>query len=218
MKTDFRTYQKFQNQEDAQWWISLMESNDIPFEFENISSGLDPSIFGGELMQEWVLRLPGDRFQDMHHILKDQVVHEIDSLDSSYYLFQFSLEELEDVLVEVGNWNPLDVQMAQELLRRKGIDYTYEEIDQLQQEHLRQLRKAQPADTFTLFIGYLAAIMGGLGALMVGHYLQSTKRVDPMGKRFYLFDQASRKQGRTIYRIGLVMFFVWVIAGFSLYS
>jgi hypothetical protein len=55
--------------------------------------------------------------------------------------------------------------------------------------------------------------VGGIIGLMIGWSHWKTTKVDPTGKRFYVYDEKTRKSGRTIFLFGVFFFIFWIIVG-----
>lgn len=118
--------------------------------------------------------------------------------------------------------NPQDYQaefvsfVIKEIANRKLPIDTLDEIrskkDQVSDNELALGKKGNP-----LYLGLLAisALLGGLIAIVGGYIYAYSTVLDSSGDKLYVYDESTRKWGRIILGVGVVMFFVILVSKFK---
>ncbi|MEM6299762.1 MAG: hypothetical protein AAF740_13825, partial [Bacteroidota bacterium] len=87
--------------------ILVKLSQDIP--------SVDVTFTGGAAKYQIELSIPTEDFERAEAILLDNVSLDLTEVDPSHYLFEFSENELRDVLIKADEWHPTDVAIAKEI-------------------------------------------------------------------------------------------------------
>ena len=117
--TQYATFTRFYDPEDAQYLISLLQEHAIPYQLEHEVNQLDRVYIGGSVDPMFALQIPNDRFTDLNGLLAEQA--RFDMLDPGFeHILQSSTtEELRDIINDPGSWNAYDVQVAASLLAER---------------------------------------------------------------------------------------------------
>lgn len=129
----------------------------------------------------------------------------IEHQDKDYYLLQFSDEELLDVLVKSDEWSETDVQLAAEILQKRGKKVDRKEIERLQSERMSLLRQADPLNSWWIVGGYLFAFMGGIIGVLIGYSIWQAKKTVPGGEKVFRYGEKDRKNAQIIFVIGSIL-------------
>ncbi len=71
------------------------------------------------LPPEFTKKVTSDNFERVSEILDYVATKEIFEIDKSHYLFNFSDEELFDLLAKPDEWSAFDYQLAQKILDKR---------------------------------------------------------------------------------------------------
>jgi hypothetical protein len=114
--------------------LEILKKNDSPFQSEAYRERMD-SVSLINLPPQFVVKINSDNFERVFEILDYVTTKEIFEIDKSHYLFNFSDEELFDLLAKTDEWSAFDYQLAQKILdeREKQVD----------KEFLNSLKKAR---------------------------------------------------------------------------
>lgn len=142
--------------------------------------------------------------------MEEEGVDEI-VLDSDYYLLSFTEAELYDVLLKQDEWSEHDVEIAQELLKKKGFKIDEIALSRQREERMANFRLPDKNQTWLIIIGYIFAIFGGFLGLLFGYALYATKKELPSGERIHRYSESNRKSGLNILIISAITLSIGVV-------
>src|SRR5690606_22574962 len=134
---------------------------------------------------------------------------DLNAVDQDHYLFDFTEEELRDILLKSDEWSKYDYLLAQKILRDRGHKIDTETINVLKEKRIEDLAKPDKNKKLSILAGYVFAIFGGLIAIFIGWHLFSHKKTLPNGGQVYSYSEQDRKQGRIILILGTVSAIIW---------
>jgi ATP-dependent Lon protease len=212
MESEFITYQKFNDIALANELAELLEQHSIIYRIEEDSLTFNPSFaLNDELSKEYAVKISAGDFEQVNELLKQDASENIDAAEKDYYLFDFTDEELKDVIAKADEWNAFDVQLARKLLAERGKAVSDDEIAAFEEKRIEELKVTEPSQTGWIVIGYLFALLGGLLGLFIGWYLKSSKKTLPNGERVYEYSERDRWHGAVIFYISVVALILSVI-------
>lgn len=202
---NFITYQRFNFKEKALELGEILTEKNIPYILEDNSINFDLNFGSSSHNQDFRIKLLKQDFFKVDEILTQLYLNEIDNVDSDYYLFSFSDEELIEIISKRDEWGLFDYLLAQKILKQRGKEINIEVVNVLKNNRLKEL--AQPDDNAKswLFAGYLFSFLGGLMGIAIGYHLKTYKKALPNGDLMYIFSERVRNHGRNIMIIGSVM-------------
>jgi hypothetical protein len=193
--------------------VSILEKNDITYELMESPMVFNASMVFNEDDKEFVVKLmPGD-FDRVEKLITEDDAQHIDDVDSDYYLFAFSDDELLDVVAKYDEWNAFDVVLARKLLKERGVKIDEEK---LKTERIETLQKPEETRNFWIVVGYVSAFLGGLLGILIGWFLSTSKKTLPNGERIYAYGEVDRGHGQRMFFIGIVVLVIAV--GMRFYS
>lgn len=212
MDDEFISYKKFETPEEAAALIENLNSNNIVFLLEDNSPSDDvTSTYGSQVQGQYDVKIrPGD-FEKANNILQKEATETAEKLPEDYYLYQFSIDELNDILDHFDEWNETDYMLAQKLLINKGRPVSDEIIRQKKKKRIDQLKEPQKAESGWLIFGFITMVLGGLFGLFIGYYLSGFRKTIPTGEKVYVYDETSRKKGRIMFYLGIVSVIAWIV-------
>jgi hypothetical protein len=199
------TYEKFFNPDQAQPVLAILKEHAIPHEFVTIKQVVDQVIAGGGPAYQYEIKIPANQFEKANRLLRENIKVDLDEVDPDYYLFSFQDFELIEILKKPDEWGRLDYVIALKILESRGISYTSEELDALWNNRMEKLARPEQEGRGWVFAGRFFALMGGFFGVLIGLVLiQSTKTL-PDGRKVYTYDEETRKQGKNILYISLIV-------------
>ena len=136
---------------------------------------------------------------------------ELDNVDKTHYLFEFTNDELFDILSKPDEWNALDYQLAKKILNDRGREVNDEIIESLKEQRIAELAKPDESNRVWIFFGYLSALLGGLFGIIAGWHLFTYKKTLPDGQRVYEYSEKDRRHGRRIFYLGIIILYISVV-------
>jgi hypothetical protein len=213
--SQFTTYEKYFNPDQAQPVISILKENNIPYEFASIKQVVDQVIAGGGPAYLYEIKIPDHQFNKANRVLRENIQVNLDEVDPDYYLFKFEDFELVEILRLPDEWGRLDYAIARKILESRGIQYTNDELEALWKNRIETLARPDKEGKSWVYAGYFFSAMGGFFGVLIGLVLiQSTKTL-PDGRKVNTYDEDTRKQGKTILVISLIVFAIFLFFGLT---
>lgn len=209
------TYRTFLNKEDALELIEALSKNNIPNLLEDNKASFDPTFVNIDENDRFFLKIPKEHFETADQIQLELANKIINSISHDHYLFEFTDDELIEVINKKDEWSKIDYLLAQKLLKERGKTVSQESIDASQKQRIIELSNPEPASIYVLIMGYIFAFIGILLGILIGWHLRSYKKLLPNGERVYAYSDKSRKHGTIIIiiagSIGVLALFAQII-------
>jgi hypothetical protein len=219
MEPEFITYQKFNDIALANELAELLEEHSIIYLVEEDSLTFNPSFaLNDELSKDYAVKIKAKDFEQVNELLKQQANENFGEVEKDYYLFDFTDDELKDVVVKADKWSAFDVQLARKLLAERGKAVSDSEIADIEEKRIEELKEPEPSQLTWVILGYIIAI-GSLAmpffisiiGLFIGWYLKSSKKTLPNGERVYEYSERDRWHGAVIFYISIAALILSVI-------
>lgn len=210
MNTIFVVFRKFPTLALAKEMNNLLNSKNIETQMADNIPPVDITFSGNTLQNQYEIRVKQSDFEKAEKILEEEVDKQAQEINNDYYLFDFSNEELYEILLKPDEWNTFDYQLAKKILKDKGKPIDDDLIKSLKNERIKQLSKPEENQKPWIIAGYILAIFGGFISIVIGYSLWTSKKTLPNGKRIYSYSEKDRMQGKTIFYIGIICAFFWI--------
>lgn len=130
------------------------------------------------------------------------------STEFSLQIHTKSDAELVDIYLNDKDYQPEFVAVVTETLQQRGL--SLEALIAMRNERYAaldaQLAAGRPGSTVLIGLGYVSALLGGIAGIVVGYiYYRSTQPSVDGQQRYYLYDGDTRRHGRNILVLGLVV-------------
>ena len=204
-------FRKFPSQLQANELKSLLEKNGIDSTVANNIPSLDATFSGSTLLHEYEVRIPQVDFELAEKILDKDTEDLLNEIPKDYYLFDFTDEELYEILQKRDEWNAFDYSLAQKILQKNGKSITQDYLAELKNERLSELSKPDENQKTLIIAGYIFAILGGAIGIIIGYSLWKSKNTLPNGKKVHSYNADDREHGLYIFVIGLIITFIAII-------
>ncbi|MEC5172758.1 MULTISPECIES: hypothetical protein [Chryseobacterium] len=216
MSNELSIYRKFIYKDDALELVKILEENYIGYELTDNSSKLDSS-FGGDInTKQYELKIRKDDFIEVEKIEEELVKNDLENADETYHLFDYSDEELIEIVTKKDEWNKFDYLLAQKILKERGKEINPELLNVINKQRIESLAVQEQSPIWLIIIGYVSAFFAGFLGIIIGGYLMYYKKALPNGDRIYGFNRNDRSHGQNILIISAIAFFVWI--GFKLFN
>jgi len=203
-KPEFITYQKFNDPALAEELMEQLENNGITYQYEEVSSGFDPSMVMSNAPVDYIVRVKSADFEKVNLILEANELQNLPNIEVDYYLFAFTDEELIDVIAKADEWSAFDVVLARKILADRGKILTDELVSSIHERRIEELTKPEQPHPFWVTIGYIFAMLGGALGFFIGWHLYTYKKIMPNGDFIYGYNQNDRKQGLRIFLLSFL--------------
>lgn len=211
MENQFSVFKKIASNEQAREIISFLNSNNIETELTDNIAPVDNIMLGNSLNQEFEVKIKLSDFDKANKLLEKIAEDQINIVDGDYYLFEFSDEELYDIILKQDEWNEFDYSLAKKLLSERGKPIDDNLIKSLKNKRLEELSKTEENQKPWIVAGYIFAFLGGFLGIIIGYVLMTSMKNLPNGQRIYSYNTIDRKQGKTIFYIGIFMLPFYII-------
>lgn len=216
MEPTFLTFQQFNDPVLAEELVDLLAENHIAYETEEEQVVVNPlTAINNELTMVYRVRVNADDFSRVNQLLKERDDQYIDNVEKDYYLFDFTNDELTEILEKDDEWSSFDYELAKKILHERGISIDDRKLAVMKEARLEELRMPDRSYNTWLIIGYISAFLGGVLGLFIGWHLAWHKKTLPDGERVYAYNENDRKHGKIIFYISLVCFVSSI--GFRIY-
>jgi hypothetical protein len=204
MKSEFIGYRKFTDLESAQEICGKLSENEIPFTLDDNSHNYVKVIGYSQIDLGITLNIKSEDFAKADKILETYYSADIESVDENYYLFEFTDEELKNIVANPYEWGSFDFLLARKLLKEKGIEFSEEYIAKKKNDKLEELSKVHKVPVYKFVIGYILAILIPAAGLIFGLLVINNNHVLPNGKKVYAHTESDKLNGKIILAISII--------------
>jgi ATP-dependent Zn protease len=204
---EFTTARKFSDEEPFNDLLKILEKNSIPYQTEVFRERID-AVSMRPLPAEYNVKVPSDKFAQVFEILNDIASKEVFDVDKTHYLFDFTDQELYDILAKPDEWSAFDYQLSQRILKERGKQIDKDFLNSLRKTRIEDLAKPEEKQTNNVWVGYLFSLLGGLIGIAIGWNMMSSKKKLPNGEEIFSYQQNDRKHGKRIMILGIVMLII----------
>jgi hypothetical protein len=204
---EFITYRKFNEQDQVEYLTNILKENEIDFEIAEDRDSLDTLYGANHLTKHFYIKIKKEDFAKADSILLSLMETDLATVDKDHYLFDFTDEELFEILSKPDEWNEADYLLANKILRDRGKEISDHTITLLKTQRIKELAKPDEGHRRWMYAGYIFALLGGLLGIFIGWHLSTFKKTLPNGQRVYGYTEMDRMHGNRILIIGLIMFF-----------
>jgi hypothetical protein len=211
MPGEFVTFKKFHGEETARDLIKKLRELQIEFEVEDSNSFIDPSFANSSLNKDISIKLKPRDFYVAEKELENYYRFLTEQVNNNYYLFQFSNEELQEILQKPGEWGDFDYQLARKILKDRSNALNDDGVAALKTTTLSELAIPKSYKKGWLYFGYFFAVMGGLLGIIIGWHLYYSKRTLPNGRMVFTYRETDRQHGKQILILSGIFLPLWIM-------
>lgn len=205
MQEEYSIFKKYPTLEQATELKELLDKEGIDAVLGDNIPPVDVTFSGSTVQHEFEVRIKPSDFGKAEVFLEQQAENLIDQVDKNYYLFDFTDEELYEILLKSDEWNEFDYTLAQKILSQRGKSIDKALLNSLKKERLKQLAQPEESQRAWIILGYVFAFLGGLLGIVIGYFLWTAKKTLPNGAKVYSYSEKDRRQGKYIFIIALIV-------------
>lgn len=206
MEENYLVFRKYPTIEQAKEVENLLAQNKIQTQLTNNIAPVDITFSGSTLQNEYEVKVLESEFKNAEKILEQSAENLIDQVDANYYLFDFSDEELYEILLKADEWNEFDYKLSQKILLQRGKPINEDLLNALKRQRLELLAKPEENQKPWITAGYVFALLGGALGIIIGYFLWTSKKTLPNGQKVYSYSLNDRTNGKYIFYISVILF------------
>ncbi len=129
MNNDFLTIRTFDDPALMQEFTNLLIANHIEYLIEKNAIGINPlANLNPDISTEYEVKVASDDFNKVNELLISNDKTDLSVIDEDYYLYQFTNDELIDILVKSEEWSSTDYVLAQQILAKRGVNISQADL------------------------------------------------------------------------------------------
>ena len=203
-------YRKFETAEIANMLVVLLDEHKV--EHSVFHNGEEIEDFNPSVHQRNLeIHLLEEDSERVDQLIEETADKELDTVEKDYFIFSFNNDELREVLIKAEEWSALDLALAHKLLRERGEPFDKEEISRLRDERAIELAKPKSASISSLVVAYLGAVFLQIIPIVAGIIYLTSKKDDLAGNRVPVYDDPTKKHGRTMILLSIVLAAVQIL-------
>ncbi len=211
MEDNFATYRKFIFKDDVLDLIKILKEYKIDFVLSDNSSRLDSTFGNDDNTKQFALKIKRANFKKVEELEEDLISKSLENVNKDYYLFEFSDDELIEIVLKSEEWNKFDYLLAQKILKERGKEVNIDLIKAINKRRIDDLKTEEASPKWLIYIGYISSVLGGLIGIFIGLYLINYKKTLPNGETIYGFGTEDRKSGKNIFICSIIGVIFWFI-------
>lgn len=214
----FITFKKFNEKETSEALAAVLHEQGIEFELVEDRESLD-SLYGDKhFSKQFLVKIKQIDFAKADLILQVEGEKEMANVDKDHYLYEFTDEELFEILSKPDEWSVLDYQLSRKILQERGKEINSDTIELLKKQRIREMAKPEESQPAWVYAGYVFALLGGLVGIFIGLHLCTHKKTLPDGQRVYGHTKSDRDHGMRILIVGMAMCILWLVVRISRFN
>ncbi len=202
--TEFVAYRKFTDIDSAEEICDRLREKEIECNLQDNLHQYVKIIGYNEIDLGITLNIKSEDFPKADRILEAYYLTEIENVDKDYHLFEFTDEELKDILAHPYEWGSFDFQLARKLLKEKGIEYSDDYISQRKLEKITELSQVKKVPKYKIVSGYILSIIFPPVGLITGLLIINNRNILPTGEKFYIHPKSDRTHGKMMIGISII--------------
>ncbi|MFL5741153.1 MAG: hypothetical protein ACJ75B_13100 [Flavisolibacter sp.] len=188
-----------------------LQQQHILVQIEDTSSPIDPLIVGSSLDADVRIKLRRQDFKKAHEVLEDFYSKQVDLVAKDYYLFDFTDEELYEIMKKPDEWGYLDYKLAQKILNDRGQDIRDEKIEAMKAQRMIEISRPEEIGKEWIYIGYFISVIFSPLGIFYGSTITTLKKTLPNGRRVYSYNKSARKHGENMLIISSILTIIWIL-------
>lgn len=211
MNKEKNCFRKVSTLEEANEIKEILEKDNISVWISKDEGNLDVVLSGEVNPNKFEVLIEAADREKAEYIFLTLAKDELNHVPTDYYLFSFTDDELQQVIIEKDEWNEFDILLSEKILNDRGVKFNSEELKLKQEDRKKELSKPEGGQLAWLIFGYIFAFGGGFIGLLLGYNIWQAKNKLPDGSKVYAYNENVRKHGKIIFIISLVIFPITII-------
>jgi hypothetical protein len=223
-KSKYSLFQTFTSQEEVLDLNLKLSEEKIRTRLHDNNSSSQTIVPTGH--KEYSISVHEDDYVEAKKILKKEISKIINEISKEHYLYDFTNEELFDILFKKDEWSELDFQLSIKILNERGEKVDKKLLKKLEEERLNSLKEPKKDAAIFILIGYLLLVLGPVLGIIWGGWIRTSFLISgpiigftitnsistlPNGEKKYSFNKNDRLHGKWILGIGVVLLFTLIV-------
>ncbi|MAO46046.1 MAG: hypothetical protein CL823_02740, partial [Crocinitomicaceae bacterium] len=222
----FALFRTVKTPEEAKPIFRILESGSIEYKVVENSESFDITFAGNTTFKDLQILIPQDQFEKAEVLFVNSTDAIVNDVDQDYFLFEFSNEELYDVLLKQDEWGPFNYSLSKKILTERGEDISQDFLLELKERRINDL--SNPDDILHLnsknifvvskmyvILGYLSSLLGGVLGIIMGYAIWTNKKTLPNGNRVPVYSKTDQRHGRIMFFMGVIVLIIAIITYFN---
>lgn len=209
--SELKTFMSITDAVVADEIVQVLQEHNIAYKLQDTSKDFDASFANNGAKDSFLIMLHVEDFDKASTLLEENTTLNIDEIDSRHPLFDFTTEELKDVVKNYDEWHPADVKLAKHLLEKQNVFVENAEITEQQNQKKTAALAPEKSSILTLAMGYVFCLMGGLAGIGIAIFLMTGKRTLPDGTKKYIYSKSDRAHGLYMLMAGVIGFLIFTL-------
>lgn len=211
MNEDYPIFKVYPTKELALELKELLDKEGIDSVLGDNIPPVDVTFSGSTLEHRYEIRIKQSDFPKAEEILESHAKNMIELVDQDYYLFDFTNEELYEILLKADEWNEFDYMLAQKILTDRGKPIDQELLTTFKKERIKTLSEPEGNQKQWLYAGYIFALLGGVIGIIIGYFLWTSKKTLPDGSKVYAYTSEDRSKGKILFYFATTIMVAWIV-------
>lgn len=212
MDEEYLRFKLFPDKQAAEDFAEVLLQNNIDHKIEEDALVFDPSYANNPLAKDYVIGVKQRDFKAASLAYDEYFAKQLTGIPGDYYLYTFTNDELQEILAKPDEWGGFDYQLAQELLRQRGIEITKEETEYLKAERYKHIAQPEDEPAKNVVGYYIISILFFPVGIIIGWVWGYSKKQLPDGYKVYAYNERVRSHGQTIFLIAMILFSLTVLS------
>jgi len=185
MKEEYTVFKDFTSLELAKKMELFLNENDIETVIGDNSASGGTVYLGGAVNNRVEVRIKQCDFKKAKTLLAKENEVSLEDVDPTYYLFEFTNEELYEILLKSDEWGEFDYHLAKKILVTNGKSIDEDLLNSLKNQRIKDLAKPEGNQGPWIVAGYILVLFGGFLGIIIGYSIWTSKKTLPDGSRIY---------------------------------
>lgn len=208
---EFVTFRKFIDTEAAEEVCELLTNAEIEHRLLDSSHAYVKFAGYSQIEPGIIINIQSKDFERADKVLDSYYLKQIETVDKDHYIFEFSDDELKEIIKNPYDWGSLDFHLAKKLLNDKGFEFSGDYAEERKAEKLKELSQVKKVSTYKLVIGYIFAIFLPAVSLIIGLLIVNTRNVLPNGEKPYAYTNSDRLHGKIMVTISVIWVTIFIL-------
>jgi len=211
MSEEYLRFKLFPDKATAEDFADVLKQTGIDYHVEEDTLVFDPSYANNPLSKEYAIMVKQVDFKAASHAYDEYFARQLNDVPEDYYLYAFNNDELLEILAKSDEWGAFDYQLAQALLKQRGIEVSKEKTERLKAERYKEIAQPESEPVKNIIGYYIVSVLFFPIGLIIGWVWGYSKKQLPDGHRVSNYNSVVQKHGRIIFLISIILFALTVI-------
>lgn len=211
MGEEFLRFKLFPDKATAEDFADVLKQTGIDYHVDEDTLVFDPSYANNPLSKEYAIMVKQVDFKAASRAFDEYFARQLNDVPEDYYLYAFNDDELLEILAKPDEWGAFDYQLAQALLKQRGIEVSKEKTERLKAERYKEIAQPESEPVKNIIGYYIVSVLFFPIGLIIGWVWGYSKKQLPDGHRVANYNSAVQKHGRIIFLISIILFALTVI-------